>query len=188
MARSTTFPDLSARRLLLRRIVPDDAVALHAALGDADCMRHWSIAASTSIDETRQLIDRWLGKITSPYEHLAWAVTLRRGGRCIGMVNYHNRNARNRRLEIGYVVAPAEQGKGYGGEAVAALVDHCEGALGAHRVDALIDPGNAASVALVTRLGFRCEGGPLTDYWCVGSRFMSPMIYARVGRPGAAAV
>ena len=97
------------------------------------------------------------------------------------MVNYHHREAGNRRLEIGYVIAPRHQGKGFGREAVAALIDHCSGPLGVHRIDALIEPDNLASIALAESLGFRCEGGPLSDYWRVGERWLSPMIYARIG-------
>ena len=47
-----------------------------------------------------------------------------------------------------------------------------------HRVQALIHPDNAASIALATRLGFRCEGGPLRDYWRVGDGFLDVMMYA----------
>lgn len=49
-----------------------------------------------------------------------------------------------------------------------------------HRVDALIHPDNIASIRLVERLGFRCKGGPLTDYWCIGDKFLSVMVYALV--------
>jgi ribosomal-protein-alanine N-acetyltransferase len=45
-------------------------------------------------------------------------------------------------------------------------------------VHALIHPDNAASIRLVMRLGFRCEGGPLRDYWRVGDEYASVMMYA----------
>jgi [ribosomal protein S5]-alanine N-acetyltransferase len=48
------------------------------------------------------------------------------------------------------------------------------------RFEAFIHPENVASIRLAERLGFRLEGGPLADYWCVGDQFMSVMIYARV--------
>jgi RimJ/RimL family protein N-acetyltransferase len=41
----------------------------------------------------------------------------------------------------------------------------------------LIHPNNAASIALAKRLGFRCEGGPLRDYWRVGDGYLSVMMY-----------
>ncbi|HLQ93590.1 MAG TPA: GNAT family protein, partial [Xanthobacteraceae bacterium] len=70
--------------------------------------------------------------------------------------------------------------KGIGTEAVQALLDYCTDKLDVHRVDALIHPDNIASIRLVKRLEFRCEGGPLTDYWRLGDRYLSVMIYARI--------
>src|SRR5215471_17651927 len=49
-----------------------------------------------------------------------------------------------------------------------------------HRIEALIHPDNVASMRLVDRLGFHCEGGPLRDYWRVGDGYASVMIYARI--------
>jgi ribosomal-protein-alanine N-acetyltransferase len=98
------------------------------------------------------------------------------------MVNYHHRDARNKRLEIGYIIAPKQQRKGFGTEAVRATVGYCAESLRVHRVEALIHPDNFASIRLVERLGFRCEGGPLTDYWHVGDKYLSVMIYARIFR------
>jgi len=96
------------------------------------------------------------------------------------MVNYHRRDAHNRRLQLGYIIAPKYQGNGFGTEAVQAVLDYCAGALHVHRIEALIHPDNSASKRLVERLGFRCEGGPLRDYWRVGSGYASVMIYALI--------
>ncbi len=180
MAKSDVFPELATQRLILRRIVPGDADAVHAFLGDTERMRFWNMPVSASPAQTAKFIDTWLGRTTSPYDHFAWGLTLRDGGACVGMVNYYSRSARNRRLEIGYVVASAHQGKALGREAVAALLDYCDDRLGVHRVDALIHPDNAASIKLATRLGFACDGGPLRDYWRVGDQYISPMIYGRI--------
>ena len=59
-----------------------------------------------------------------------------------------------------------------------ALLAHCFDDLGVHRIQALIHPDNSASIRLVERLGFCCEGGPLTDYWRVGEAYMSVMLFA----------
>ena len=40
-----------------------------------------------------------------------------------------------------------------------------------HRIEALIHPDNVASIRLVERLGFRCEGGPLRDRWRRGGLY-----------------
>jgi RimJ/RimL family protein N-acetyltransferase len=38
----------------------------------------------------------------------------------------------------------------------------------------------AGSIRIVEKLGFRREGGPLVDYWCVGERYWSAMMYAYI--------
>jgi [ribosomal protein S5]-alanine N-acetyltransferase len=179
------FPTLSTRRLRLRRVERGDAGGLHACFSDPEAMRYWDFPAFETIAETERLMG-WLTKTTSPYDHLAWAITENSGDACIGMVCYHHREARNRRLELGYIVAPQHQRRGFGTEAVRALLHYCVDQLGVHRVQAFVHPDNTASIRLVERLGFRCEGGPLTDYWRVGESYRSAMLYAFLAERSAA--
>lgn len=174
-----TFPELATRRLLLRRFRPDDVESMHACFGDREAMRYWNVPACKTTVETGRWV-RALAKARSPHEWLGWALADKRGDRCIGMVNYHHREPRNRRLEIGYILAPAHQGKGLMTEALQVVLDHCFGALGVHRVEALIHPDNAASIRLAGRLGFQLEGGPFRDYWRNGDTYMSTMMYALI--------
>jgi len=180
-----TFPTLMSKRLRLRRFETRDLAGLHACFGDQAAMRFWNIPPSRTMAETEKVL-RWLRKTTSPYEHLAWAVCKKTDDRCIGMVNYHHRDARNRRLELGYIIAPKQQRKGFGTEALQALFDYCSQELKAHRLEALIHPDNVASTRLAQRLGFRCEGGPLTDFWRVGDKYINVMIYAFINTERAA--
>ena len=118
-----TFPTLATKRLRLRQFAERDLQGLHACFGDEEAMRYWNSPACKSEAETERSLE-YLAKTTSPYDYLAWAVADKRGDRCIGMVNYHHREARNASLEIGYILAPARQGRGLMTEAVAALVDY----------------------------------------------------------------
>lgn len=56
-----------------------------------------------------------------------------------------------------YGFSPFE-GQGYMTEAMRLVLRHAFGAMKLHRVEANIQPGNAASIALVRRCGFRLEG------------------------------
>lgn len=173
------FPELSTQRLRLRQFEPRDVDGLHACFGDVEAMRYWNFPVCTTKAETERWV-RVLAKTTRPYEYLAWAVAEKRGDRCIGMVIYHHREAHNRRLEVGYMLARPYYSRGLMTEAMQALVEHCFGELGVHRIEAMIHPDNAASIKLVERLGFRPEGGPLRDYWRIGDRYMSAMVYALI--------
>lgn len=59
---------------------------------------------------------------------------------------------------VGYWVDRHVAGRGVAPTAVALVVDHCFAVLELHRVEANIRPGNAASLRVVTKLGFREEG------------------------------
>ena len=177
MKEAKPFPDLATRRLRLRRFRPDDVDGLHACFGDPVAMRYWNFPPSKSSTETA----RWakaLGDAKSPHTWLGWAMARKGSDRCIGMVNYHHREPRNRRLEIGYILAPALHGKGFMTEALHAVLAYCFRDLDVHRVEAIIEPANTASIRLATRLGFRLEGGPLRDYWRVGETYRSTMMYS----------
>ena len=173
------FPVLTTKRLRLRQVEPSDVNALHACFGDADAMRYWNFPASRTLGETAGLL-KLLGKTTSPYAQFAWAIADKATDECLGMVNYHHREARNRRLEIGYAVAPKHQRKGLATEAVGGFLKYCAEVLSVHRVEAFISPENVASIRLVERLNFRCEGGPIKDYWLIGEQFRSVMVYGMI--------
>ncbi|HET6363217.1 MAG TPA: GNAT family protein [Gemmatimonadota bacterium] len=59
---------------------------------------------------------------------------------------------------LGYRVAAAERRQGYMTEALQLALRHAFRALKLHRVEANIEPGNEASIALVRRAGFSREG------------------------------
>lgn len=186
MAKPTNFPELATPRLRLRQFEERDLDGLHACFGDADAMRYWNFPPCKTKAETARWV-RILSKVSTPYEYLAWAVAERRSDRCIGMLIYHHREAHNRRLEIGYMLARAHYGRGLMKEAVEALIGYCFGALRVHRVEALIHPENTRSIRLVERLGFRFEGGPLLDYWRVEDRYISALVYGLVNGEARAA-
>jgi RimJ/RimL family protein N-acetyltransferase len=173
------FPTLTTTRLRLRRFERRDLADLHACLSDPAAMRYWNCPPCKTMTDTEKAL-AWLLKTTSPYDHLAWAACKKSNDRCIGMVNYHRRDTRNRRLQLGYITAPKHQRNGFGTEAVRAVLNYCAEDLNIHRVEALIHPDNLASIGLAEGLGFCCEGGPLIDYWRVGAKFVSVMIYALI--------
>ena len=70
--------------------------------------------------------------------------------------------------EIGWLLDPRFQGRGYAAEAAGLLLDLAFGELGLHRVYAELDPRNAASVALCLRLGMRHEAHFREHMWFKG--------------------
>jgi ribosomal-protein-alanine N-acetyltransferase len=59
---------------------------------------------------------------------------------------------------LGYYGSAEHAGQGYMSEGLALVLQRAFGELGLHRVEANIQPGNEASLALARRAGFRREG------------------------------
>ncbi|MEU1278093.1 GNAT family protein [Streptomyces sp. NPDC005805] len=86
-------------------------------------------------------------------------VVERATGRIAGFVNINN-IVEGAFLSgaLGYGAFAHAAGRGLMGEALGLVLDHAFGPRGLHRLEANIQPGNTASLALVRSAGFRLEG------------------------------
>jgi ribosomal-protein-alanine N-acetyltransferase len=135
-------------RLQVRPLGWDDAEALHACFGDVEAMRYWDTEPSRDVAQTVERIDRY--SKADPRWQAAWAVVLKKSGAVIGFLNYHHRAPWDRRLEIGYILAPAYWRQGLMSDALRAFVGLCFKELDTHRIEAMIEPDNIASVRLAS--------------------------------------
>lgn len=70
--------------------------------------------------------------------------------------------------DLSYYGMAGFEGRGLMTAAVRLALRHAFGQLGLHRVEAAVRPGNARSIALLRRLGFRDEGLALDYIWVDG--------------------
>lgn len=171
-------PTFLTKRLRLRPFRAGDLKAMHALYGDADNLGYWSVEPSPDLERTRTML-RW-HLAYRPQYYVIWAIEARKGGGAIGMINYHRRDRREKRVDVGWLMSPQHQGKGYAAEAGRALLRHLFDDLGIHKVEALIRADNKPSAALAKRLGFRLEGGPIRDRWVVAGKWHSVMLYGLI--------
>ncbi len=94
---------------------------------------------------------------------LTW-LDIRAGRDCALKINEHD----ELQAEIGYTLARAYQGKGIASEAVSRVLDYVFRTLGLHRVIAITDCENAASITLLERLGLCREGHFIQNVWFKG--------------------
>jgi len=86
-------------------------------------------------------------------------IRLREDGRLAGMFNISEIVRRAfQSAYVGYGGIAGLEGQGYMTEGMGLVLDHAFGELGLHRLEANIQPGNTASIALVRRCGFVREG------------------------------
>ncbi|MEU9205452.1 GNAT family N-acetyltransferase [Streptomyces sp. NPDC048332] len=146
-------PVLHTRRLLLEPYAPTDEEDFVALFQDARVGR-WMGDGVDEEAEDRALFGRLFTKVYAQDLFGVWVV--RQDGRAVGHaeikpsptpgVDGH---------EIVYAVTPTAWGQGLGTEIAETLVAHGFGTLGLAEVHATVDAANEASLALLTRIGFR---------------------------------
>jgi len=148
-------PTLVTARLVLRPHRMEDADAWYALETNPDVVRYLAWPQRTREESLRHLRDRTRHtRLERRNDFLALAVV--REGELIGDVSLHLRvtEPEARVLEIGWILDPARQGKGYASEAAQAMLGLAFDRLAAVRVVARMDPRNEPSRLLAERLGF----------------------------------
>ncbi len=154
-------------RLELRRTRVEDAAAMFDALSDPAMYAFLPRSAPTSVADVEARFARVIQE-TAPdraEQWLNWTVWLRENGAPIGMTEATVNGAK---VSIGYLFDPRMWRRGYGREAVAAMVNHLT-AQGATEIEATLDVRNAGSRALVAVLGFaHIETKGADEIWRLG--------------------
>ncbi|GGY04874.1 GNAT family N-acetyltransferase [Paludibacterium paludis] len=176
--------ELATPRLALRPLGRQDAEALFAIFSDPRVMRYWSTPAWASIDRAHELLDKDAVAMRDG-DHLRLALIEKTTERLLGYCTLFDFSWSSRRASLGYGLAFDAWGKGLMREAASAMLDYGFGELGLNRSEAGVDPGNAASIALLERLGFVREG-VLREHWAVGDTLADSVIYGLLRREWAA--
>lgn len=166
---------LTTERLLLRPLVPADAQALFAVFADPAVMRYWSTPPWASISQAHELIAKdQSAHATGAYIRLG--IRLASTAELVGMATLFDFVAQCRRAEIGYALAASAWGRGYMHEALTALIGFGFEELDLNRIEADVDPRNAASALCLERLGFHKEGR-LRERWIVAGEVSDTDLY-----------
>ena len=154
---SDGLPPLTGRGVRLRQLTQADAADLFDVFSDPLVMRYWSRDPFRHLGEARQLIEDidagW--RRDTLYQ---WGIEPDAAGRIVGTTTLFQLSMAHRRGEIGFALGSAWWGRGLAKAAVECLIDHAFHALDLGRLEADVDPRNAASLGLLERLGFQREG------------------------------
>lgn len=177
---SNTLPVITTERVVLRWISEDDVDALFEVFSDSQVMRYWS---SGPLADRRAAADlqREIADGNRNNSMFKWGLALRESNRIIGTATLFNLSLSNGRAELGYAMGSAHWGKGYMNEALRAFVSHAFEGLDLRRLEADVDPRNAASIRTLERLGFQREGF-LRERWHVAGEIQDALFYGLLRR------
>jgi RimJ/RimL family protein N-acetyltransferase len=177
---SKTLPIITTPRLVLRWISEDDIDNLYEIFSNSEVMRYWSTVPLPNQAAAAEL-QREIAEGNESEKMFKWGLALRDSNIVIGTTTLFNLNLDNGRAELGYAMGRAYWGKGYMNEALKAFVSHAFEVMGLRRLEADVDPRNAASIRTLERLGFQREGF-LRERWHVNGEIQDAIFYGLLRR------
>ena len=177
----TPFPELKTERLVLRRMLMEDAQALFEMRSDERVMQFLDRPRAKTIADAENLI-RLIDHDIDSNIGITWGVSLHGTSRLIGTMGFWNITKAHFRAEIGYLLHPDFQGKGLMMEAAKKTIDFGFREMGLHSIEANINPNNLRSAKMLEKCGFVKEAHFRENYYYDG-KFLDSVIYSLLNNP-----
>ncbi len=171
------FTTLETPRLRLRHFRDADLALFMAYRNDPEVARYQGWEGISEPEARAFLQEQKEIQPSVPGQWFQIAVELKETGMLVGDCALKIEEHDERQAEIGYTLSRAYQGRGIASEAVSCVLEYAFVTLGLHRVIAITDCENVASVALLERLGLRCEGHFRQNVWLKG-KWRDEFLYA----------
>ena len=181
-----TLPIITTPRLVLRWVSEDDIDSLYEILSVSEVVRYMDRGPLPD-REAAVAFQREIAEGNESGRMFKWGIALRDSNTLIGTTTLFNLNLDNGRAELGYAMGHAYWGKGYMNEALRALLSHAFEVMELRRLEADVDPRNAASIRTLERLGFQREGF-LRERWHVNGEIQDALFYGLLRHEWAASL
>ncbi|MWB97911.1 GNAT family N-acetyltransferase [Agromyces seonyuensis] len=162
------FHPLAGERVRLELLRPDDLDELARMQGDPEICRYLLYEARTREQVVDVLAtDSAAVRLAGKGDYVQPAI---RGaeGEFLGTMYLELTSVDDRTAELGWILLPEAQGRGFAAESARLLLRLAFEEIGLHRVVAELDPRNGASVRLCERLGMRKEAHILEHMFLKG--------------------
>ncbi|WP_341953792.1 GNAT family N-acetyltransferase [Salinibacterium sp. TMP30] len=155
LERAISAPTLHTQRLVLRPHRMDDAQRWQEIESSPDVRAYTSWPKRTAAESRTHLKHRTKHvELKQADDFLALAIE--HDGKLVGDVGLHLRSVSpsTRFAEISWILHPDSYGHGYAAEAATAVMEFAFAEVQIRWLVAIVDPANAASITLASRLGF----------------------------------
>jgi ribosomal-protein-alanine N-acetyltransferase len=151
------LPTLETERLILRKMVLNDAEAVFAYASNSEVSRYTLWETHRSIEDSRAFLEF----ATQKYENGGepdWGIVYRGPGCLVGACGLVNWEAEHARAEVGFVLSREYWGRGLMSEAVRAILRFGFERMNLNRIEARCIAENAASARVMEKAGMVYEG------------------------------
>lgn len=174
------FPILESDRLIFRAIKETDVHEIFALRSNPELMQYIPRPLLTNLEEAKAHMKIIQDKIDTN-EGINWAMTEKGNDKLISLIGFYRIQNEHYRSEIGYMLLPEYQNKGYITEAIQTLLNFGFTEMGLHAVEAIIDPRNLASEKVLLKNGFIKEAH-FVENFCFEGKFIDSAHYSILKR------
>jgi [ribosomal protein S5]-alanine N-acetyltransferase len=151
------LPTLETERLILRKMILNDAEAVFAYASNSEVSRYTLWETHRSMEDSRAFLEF----ATQKYENGGepdWGIVYRGNGCLVGACGLVNWEAEHARAEVGFVLSREYWGRGLMSEAVRAILRFGFERMNLNRIEARCIAENAASARVMEKAGMVYEG------------------------------
>ena len=175
------FPVQESDNLLLRQILPSDAVHIYQLYADPEVTRHYDLETFTKSGQAREIIQSYTGRFDRGLG-LRWGVCHKGAeDEVIGTAGYNLWLQSSRRAILGFDLLSKFWRRGIMTEALCAVLNFGFERMRINRVEATVFPRNIPSHALLNKLGFSNEG-VLREYEYFNGEYVDLALYSLLRR------
>jgi tRNA (cmo5U34)-methyltransferase len=155
---------IETERLILRKYSADDAILLYRNwANDPDVFEFTRMLPHQNLDDTREFVERMMSGYGEP-DYYRWVVALKERGEPIGVIGLVSVSEFDQACSCGYSIGKPFWSKGYGTEALAALIRFAFIDVGYNRMEAYHSLRNMASGKVMEKAGMTNEGRAQQKY------------------------
>ena len=150
------FPTIETERCRLRQVKDEDSKTLFEILSDHETMKHFGIKLATDPAEVSKSIEMRKKGFTEK-RGIGWIIADKQTDQMLGLVNFPFWLRQFYLSKLSYILHKDFWGKGFMSEVLPYCLNFGFEKMALHRIEAVIDPENIASLKLVEKIGFKRE-------------------------------
>lgn len=148
---------LKTARLILSRFTLEDAAFILELLNEKEFIQNVGDKGVRTVEDACDYIQTGPQASYKEYGFGLYRVDLKETGEPIGMCGLLQRETLAH-PDIGFALLKRYRGNGYAYESASAVLEYGRDELGLDRIDAIVSPGNQASIRLLEKIGLQFEG------------------------------
>ena len=181
MEKVDLFETLETKRLILRKIIDEDAEMLYQNIyNNFEYFKFYYQLPFKNFEEYKSVVEKYKVYYSNG-NHFRWGIVLKDTNEIIGTVQLHTKDSLNNNCKIGYIISYKYNNKGYGKEAVQEVIKFAFNKLNFHRIDADIVAGNESSIKLAESVGMHLES-EREDGYKLGENYYNQKVYTIINK------